>query len=351
MAESISERKQSHLELCATEAVEARAKTTLFEEVDLVHDALPELAVDEIDLSCTLVGKPLRAPLLITGMTGGTAEAEAINQDLAGVAEAAGIAFGLGSQRAMQRQPELTHTFTVRNQAPTTVVFANLGVVQAGVSTTAAVEQLLRAVGADAVCVHLNVGQELIQPSGDRDFRGGLATIQRLVSELPMPVIVKETGCGISRTVADRLRGVGVQTVDVAAAGGTSWVRVEGLRAAGSVRDLAEEFGDWGIPTAAATWALRGSGLDVIASGGVRTGLEVAKAIALGARAAGVALPVFRAYRQGGVDAARGYIDGLIAGLRTAMVLTGSRDLRALRTAPVILGPRLHAWATAGGSA
>ena len=351
MAESISERKRSHLDLCATGAVESDLKTTLFEEIDLLHDALPDLAVDELDLSTTLVGKRLRAPLLITGMTGGTAEAAAINRDLAQVAESAGIAFGLGSQRAMQRQPDLTATFAVRASAPTTLVLANLGVVQAGASTTAEIEGLVRAVGADALCVHLNPGQELIQPGGDRDFRGGLATIARLVRELPVPLIVKETGCGISRAVGERVRQVGVTTVDVSGAGGTSWVKVEGLRADDPGRGLAEEFGNWGIPTAAATLALRDSGLTLIASGGVRTGLEVAKAIAIGATVAGVALPVFRAYREGGVDAARSYIDGLVAGLRTAMLLTGARDLPALRAVPVVVGPRLQAWAVAGGKA
>ena len=348
MTEGISERKQSHLDLCATGAVESDQKTTLFEEIDLLHNALPELAVDELNLSTTLAGKTLRAPLLITGMTGGTAEAEGINRDLASVAEATGIAFGLGSQRAMQRQPELTRTFAVRREAPTTLVLANLGVVQVAASTTADVEHLVRAVGADAVCVHLNPGQELIQPGGDRDFRGGEAAIARLVRELPVPVIVKETGCGISRSVGLRLRQLGVRTVDVSGAGGTSWVKVEGLRADDPARRLADEFGNWGIPTAAATLGLRDSGLELIASGGVRSGLEVAKAIAIGARVAGVALPVFRAYRLGGVDAARAYIDGLIGGLRTAMLLTGCRDLASLPHVPIVVGPRLQAWTTAG---
>lgn len=347
--ESISDRKRSHLDLCETGPVEYGAKTTLLEEVELLHDALPELAVDEVELGTTLVGKRLRAPLLITGMTGGTAEARAINQDLAGVAETAGIAFGLGSQRAMQREPDLSDTFAVRAYAPTTAVLANIGVVQAAAGTTADVERLARAVGADAVCVHLNPGQELIQPGGDRDFRGGLAAIGRLVRELPLPVIVKETGCGISRPVGLRLQQAGVRTVDVSGAGGTSWVRVEGLRAGDAARALAEEFGDWGIPTAAAVLGLRGVGLDLIASGGIRSGLDVARAVALGARVAGVALPVFRAYRQGGVNAASQYIERLIAGLRTAMVLTGSRDLDALRQVPVVLGRRLREWAAAGG--
>lgn len=351
MAEPISERKRAHLDLCEQERVEYAGKTTLFEEVELVHDALPELAVEEIDVGVEFLGKRLRAPLLITGMTGGTAEAAAINKALARVAEEHGIAFGLGSQRAMQRQPDLAYTFAVRRHAPTTLVLANLGLVQAAALGTADVERLARVVGADAVCLHLNPAQELIQPAGDRDFRGGLATIRRLVRELPLPVVVKETGCGVSRGVGERLAAAGVRTVDVAGAGGTSWVRVEGLRAGRAARALADAFADWGIPTAAALLGLRGTGLDLVASGGIRTGLDVAKAIALGARVAGVALPVFRAYRAGGAAAAGRFVEGLVAGLETAMVLTGARDLAALARVPVVLGRRLRDWVIAGGEA
>jgi isopentenyl-diphosphate delta-isomerase len=339
------------LDLCAAEEVEFVGKSTLLEEVDLVHDALPELAVDDVDVGTTLLGKRLRAPLLITGMTGGTEEASAINRDLARVAEEHGIAFGLGSQRAMQRVPALAATFAVRPHAPTTLVLANLGVVQASVLATAEIEALVRAVGADALCVHLNPAQELIQAGGDRDFRGGLGSIARLVRELSVPVVVKETGCGVSRRVGERLVQAGVRTVDVSGAGGTSWIKVEALRADGAGRALGAEFADWGIPTAASLLALRGLGLELVASGGIRTGIDVAKAIALGARAAGVALPVLRAYRDGGRAGAADFIARLIAGLRTAMVLTGSRTLDALGRVPVVLGTRLRAWAVAEGGA
>jgi isopentenyl-diphosphate Delta-isomerase len=351
LPESISDRKRSHLDLCAGEAVEYAGKTTLFEDVDLVHEALPELAVDEVELGVRFLGKRLRSPLLITGMTGGTEEASAVNRDLARVAEEHGVAFGLGSQRAMHRAPALAWTFAVRTEAPTALVLANLGVVQAGALATAEVADLVRTVGADALCVHLNPAQELIQPGGDRDFRGGLETIARLVRELSVPVVVKETGCGISRATAQRLAAAGVRTVDVSGAGGTSWVKVEALRAAAAQRDLGAEFADWGIPTAAALLGVRGLGLDVIASGGIRTGLDVAKAVALGAGVAGVALPVFRAHREGGRAAAGRVLDGLTAGLRTAMVLTGSRDLAALGRVPLVLGGRLRDWAHTGGVA
>ena len=347
MAESISDRKRSHLDVCEQGAVEYAGKTTLLEEVDLVHDALPELAVDEVDVAVELLGKRLRAPLLITGMTGGTAEAAEINRDLALVAEEFGIAFGLGSQRAMQRRPELAYTFQVRAHAPTTLVLANLGIVQATELATDDVGRLVERVGADALCVHLNPAQELIQPGGDRDFRGGLATIERLVRDLGVPVVVKETGCGISRAVAARLRAVGVTLVDVSGAGGTSWVKVETIRADAPGQALGQVFSDWGIPTAAAVVAARSLGLECVASGGIRTGLDVAKVIALGARVAGVALPVFRAYRDGGLAAARRFAERLVTELRTAMVLTGSRNIDALGRVPTVLGPRLRAWVSA----
>jgi isopentenyl-diphosphate delta-isomerase len=347
VAESISDRKRSHLDICEQGAVEYAGKTTLLEEVDLVHDALPELAVDEVDVGVEFLGKRLRAPLLITGMTGGTAEASAINRDLACVAEEDGIAFGLGSQRAMQRRPELAYTFQVRAHAPTALVLANLGVVQAAALPSAEVMRLIEGVGADALCVHLNPAQELIQPGGDRDFRGGLAAIERLVRELTVPVIVKETGCGISHAVAARLRDAGVRLVDVSGAGGTSWVKVEAIRADEPAQALGGVFADWGIPTAAAVIGARDLGLVCIASGGIRTGLDVAKVLALGARLAGVALPVFRAYREGGLAAARRFIARLTTELRTAMVLTGSRNIDALGRVRTVLGPRLRAWVLA----
>lgn len=349
MAETISDRKRSHLDVCGDGAVEYAGKTTLLEEVDLVHDALPELAVDEVDVGTRLLGKRLRAPLLITGMTGGTAEASAINRDLAGVAEEFGIAFGLGSQRAMQRRPDLAYTFEVRSHAPSTLVLANLGLVQAGALSTAEVARLVATVGADALCLHLNPAQELIQPGGDRDFRGGLEAVARLVRELGMPVVVKETGCGISRAVGQRLRDVGVRTLDVSGAGGTSWVKVEAIRAEEPGRELGRVFADWGIPTAAAVLGVRDLGFAVVASGGIRTGLDVAKVIALGARVAGVALPVFRAHREGGLAGARRFIERLTTELRTAMVLTGSRDIDALGRVRTVLGPRLRTWVSVGG--
>lgn len=341
---SVAKRKRAHLDLCANGDVEHAAKTGLFEEVELIHNSLPELDLASVDTSTEFLGKRLRAPFLISGMTGGTPEAGAINRDLAGLAERHGIGFGLGSQRAMLRRPELRATYAVRSCAPTALILANLGLNQAAELSTREITELVNAVDADALCVHLNPAQELVQKEGDRRFVGGLDALRRLTSELPVPVIVKETGCGISAGVGRRLEAAGVRFVDVSGAGGTSWVRVEQLRGDARSRALGDLFHDWGIPTAASLLQLRGSSLVRIASGGIRTALDACKSLALGAELCGFALPVFRAYRSGGVQAAGAFFEQNVEGLRVAMVLTGSPTLAALRRQPVILGPRLARW-------
>jgi isopentenyl-diphosphate delta-isomerase len=346
---TIGQRKADHLALCATDEVAFREKTTLFEQVRLVHDALPDLDANAIDTSTTILGKKLRAPIVIAAMTGGTEEAARVNRELSSIAEERGYGFGLGSQRAMHVRAESGPTYAVRNAAPTTLVLGNIGVVQARSMSTDEVLALARSVGADALCVHLNPAMELVQPDGDRDFRGGLDTIARLVRELPLPVVVKETGCGISSHVGKRLREAGVGHVDVSGAGGTSWVAVETKRAEAArdiaARTLGEALWDWGIPTAACVGVLAPLGFEtLIATGGVATGLDVARAIALGASAAGIARPALKALMAGGRAGAAAFLAGVEAELRAVMLLTGSANLEALRTAPRILGSELRAW-------
>ena len=341
---TLQARKTSHLDLCRTEQVEHDVKTTLFDDVELIHNAIPELSVQDLDTTTVFLGKNLQLPLLITGMTGGTAEAFAVNRDLATIAERLGIAFGLGSQRVMQRDPETTWTFAVREFAPTTVLLANIGLIQARDQSTAEPARLVTAVGADELCVHLNPSQELVQPEGDRDFRGCLETISRLGRELTVPLIVKETGCGISASVGTALHTAGVRYIDVSGAGGTSWVRVEMLRAGTETRRLGETFASWGIPTAACLAMLSSLDTNLIASGGMRNGLDAAKALALGARLCGFALPVYRAYRDGGIPAAVDFIEQMKLEMRAAMLLTGSRTIEQLRRQPVVLGERIRAW-------
>jgi isopentenyl-diphosphate delta-isomerase len=344
----IAARKADHIALCISDDVGFHGKTTLFEDMELVHDALPELALDEIDLSCSFAGKRLRAPLFIAAMTGGTAKAEAINRDLATVAEALGVGLCFGSQRPLLVRG-IRDGYFVRDVAPTAPIFGNIGVVQARETTTKALADMLDTCGADALCVHLNPAMEVVQPEGDQDFRGGLETIRRLVAELRQPVIVKETGCGLSRRVAERLVGVGVRWVDVSGAGGTSWVGVEARRAAAGQRALGERYWDWGIPTAASVAQLAGLGLGIIATGGVSDGLAAAKAIALGATCAGIARPFLQAQARG-LPALHEAVTAVIDELRLAHLLTGSRDGDALRAAPLVVGARLARWVPRGTS-
>jgi len=347
----IGKRKQDHIELCATEDVGFRAKTPLFENVRLVHDACPDMHWDDVDTTLSIFGKTLRAPLFIAAMTGGTEEAGRINRELASLANERGYGFGLGSQRAMMRRPETTSSFAVRDVAKDVLLLGNVGVVQAREAGEDALRALVAAVGADALCVHMNPSMELVQPDGDRDFRGGVATIGALSRALPFPVVAKETGAGISRGLARRLAAAGVKNVDVSGAGGTSWVAVETKRAASAndepSRVLGEALWDWGIPTAASVMEVAPVGFDhVIATGGVKTGTEVAKAIALGASAAGIARPVLVALREGGRAGAIAALDRIERELRAVMLLTGSRSLADLRSARRVVTGELAAWAS-----
>lgn len=362
MGTPIGKRKADHIALAATGDVGFRKATTLLECVRLVHDALPDLDASAIDTTCVLLGKTLKAPIVIASMTGGTDEAARINAELAAFAEARGYGFGLGSQRAMHVRKESAPTYEVRKVAPTALVLGNLGVVQARSMTTGEIDSLVKGVGADALCIHLNPAMELVQPGGDRDFSGGLETIARLVRELAVPVVVKETGCGISKAVAKRVAGVGVRHIDVSGAGGTSWVGVETHRAkeAGDERaaGIGETFWDWGIPTAACVGLLaplrfpplggteegEKQSLEIIATGGVATGLDVARAIALGARAAGLARPALKAVVAGGAEALAALFDRVEAELKTAMLLTGSRTVKDLARADRMIVGELSLW-------
>ena len=341
----ISQRKKDHLALCAGPNVGFREKTTLFEQVELVHAALPEMHADEVDSSVELLGKTLQAPIVIAAMTGGTEQAAKINKELAEVAEELGLGFGLGSQRAMFTRPETAWTFEVRDVAPDVLLLGNLGMVQAREMSTQQVQDLVGRVGADALCVHLNPAMEIVQPGGDRDFRGGVDVLARLVEVLDVPVVAKETGCGLSRAMGEQIRSAGVSCVDTSGAGGTSWVAVEAHRAVDpDEKALADELWDWGIPTAASVLQLRGLGLMVIATGGLRTGSDVARAVALGASAGGLAAAVLKAYKADGQDGARTFLRRVILTVRSIMLLTGCRTVGELQRAPTLLGPDLARW-------
>ena len=344
----IVRRKLSHFELCANHEVEFRTKTTLLEDVELIHQPLTETSLDGIDLSVEVLGKRLRYPLVITGMTGGAEEVGVFNREIARLADRLGIGFGVGSQRVMLRYPEVTETFQVRDVAPNVLLFGNIGIAQAREMTSAEVIRLGEAIGADAMCVHLNTAMEVIQENGDHDFRESLATIKRLVAESPLPIIAKETGCGFARESGLKLAAAGVRWVDISGAGGTSWVGVETIRNR-ALRHLGEAFWDWGVPTAASVCELRGLNLNLIASGGIRTGLQAAKALALGAKVVGVALPVLRAYTSGGIEAVEAFFKSFFDELRVAVMLCGAASVAELTPNHAVIGGKLLDWVSQRG--
>ena len=328
----ISARKTDHIRINLEEDVQS-GLTTGLEGVGFIHRALPEQNLDEIDMQQTLFGKVLQAPLLISSMTGGTQAAKEINLVLAEAAQTSGIAMGLGSQRAAIDHPDLANTFQVRKIAPDILLFANLGAVQLNYGYGS--EHCRRAVDmieADALVLHLNALQEALQPEGETRFAGLLYKIEAVCKALPVPVIVKEVGWGFSEADASRLAETGVAAIDVAGAGGTSWSQVEMYRAKNeSQARIAAAFVDWGVPTSTAIRNVRKAApeLMVIASGGLRNGVDVAKCLALGARLGGMAGPLLKAAAQS-VEATLQVIDDLRREIRVCMFASGAKDLSAL---------------------
>jgi isopentenyl-diphosphate Delta-isomerase len=327
-------RKADHIRINLEERVQFPRLTTGFERYRLQHEALPELDLRTVSMGVELFGKRLRLPLLISSMTGGTAAAAALNRNLAEAAQSRGLAMGLGSQRAGLEQPETAYTFRVRDVAPDILLLANLGAVQ--LNRGYSVEHCRRAVdmiGADALILHVNPLQEALQADGDWDWRGVLGKLAAVCRELGAPVIVKEVGWGINEQLAGRLMEAGVAAIDVAGAGGTSWSAVESYRAQTDARRrLCLAFEDWGIPTAETLqMARRGApGVPLIASGGLRTGIDVAKALALGATAVGIASPFLKAATVS-AEAVVSSVDAFADELRIAMFCSGAGTVAALR--------------------
>ncbi len=332
-------RKAEHLRITLDEDV-ASGLTNGFERYRFVHQALPECDLDTIDTHQTFLGKRLRLPLLVSSMTGGTDEATAINQRLAAAAQAAGIALGVGSQRSAVEQPALAATFHVRDAAPDILLFANIGAVQ--LNRGYGVDHCRRAVemiGADALILHLNALQEALQPEGDHQWHGLLGRIEAVCRSVGAPVVVKEVGWGIAPNIARQLADAGIAAIDVAGAGGTSWSQVEMHRARNPMTArVAAHFADWGIPTAECIAAVSASlpTMPLIASGGLRNGVEVAKAIALGAHLCGLALPFLKAAVIS-TEAVSEAIEELATTLRVAMFATGTTDLAMLHGTPRLI--------------
>ena len=332
----IEQRKRDHIEIVLSGSARHSASAG-FDGIAFEHNALPELSFNEIDLSTRFLGKTLKLPFLASSMTGGPADSDSINLAIAEAAEQCGFAMGVGSQRiALSGGKAHGLDRRLRDHAPTIPIFANLGAVQ--LVNGMGIDQARRAIeeiDADALILHLNPIQEVLQHDGDHDWRGVTKAIAELVSKLSAPVIVKEVGFGISDDVARRLLECGVAAIDVAGAGGTSWAAVEGRRASDqATHDLGELFRDWGIPTVDAVASLRARfpDLPLIASGGVRHGLDAAKAICLGADLVGQAAALLSPAMKG-ADAVVAHVDFFARALRLACFATGSKDLRALRKA------------------
>ena len=339
MSEATERRKDEHLDVCLREEV-GSGRATLLSDYELEYDALPELDLEEVDLSVELLGRRLRAPLLVGAMTGGTPRARSVNRRLARAAARVGVGMALGSQRAMIARPELTDTFAVRDAAPDLpLLLGNVGAVQLGEGVGVDdVERAVRAVDADGLFFHLNPLHEAIQPEGQTRFRGLRDRLADAAKRLPFPVLVKEVGAGISEKTARKLAGLPIAGVEVAGVGGTSWARVESYRAAaGSVSSaVGQRLAGFGVPTARSIVACRElfAGRVVVASGGIRTGHDAAVALALGADAVAFARPLLEAATES-EDAAVHWLETFVHELRVLCFCTGARDVAALRNVRV----------------
>lgn len=324
-------RKLKHVEVCLSQPVEYQTRSTGFERFDLPYRALPETDLASIDTRTSFLGKPLAAPLLIGAMTGGAELSGLINRNLAIAARQLGLGLMLGSQRVMLEHPEATASFAVRAQAPEVLLIGNLGVAQLaqgyGESELA---RAVDAVGADALALHANPLQEAFQAGGDGDFRGLADKLREVVPALPFPVILKEVGHGLGAATASSVCEVGLAALDVAGAGGTCWAKVESLARYGEVRQPA--LAEWGIPTATALQEVRAAlpEMPLIASGGVRSGLDIAKSLVLGAEVAAVALPLLRPATES-PEAVVAVLERLVWELRVAMHGAGAPDLASLK--------------------
>jgi len=343
MAEATGKRKADHIRICIEQKAQAKKATPGFEDIKLVHRALPEVDRQKINLSSSFLDKNFSAPLLIGGMTGGTEEATKINASIAEAVEKLGLGMGVGSQRAAIEDAKLEKTYKIaRKKAPTAFLIANIGGVQLvnGYSLKE-IKKAVEMIDADAVAIHLNALQEVVQPEGQTNFKGVLAKISEIAGDLDKPVIVKETGCGISAEDAKELEAAGVKAIDIGGLGGTSFAAVECYR---SPNNIGEVFWDWGIPTVISLIETAQTvKVPIIASGGVRSGLDIVKSLALNASLASVCQPVLEAAVKGAKETYE-LLSCLIEQLRDVLFLVGAKNLAALPKLPLVIDGKTAEW-------
>ena len=334
--EVIKQRKKEGIVIPLTRNVQAKESSTYLEYVKLIHNALPEIDFDAVETNQKFLSHHFKAPIIIDSMTGGTPEATKINSRLSLAAEKFGLGMGLGSQRAGLLSSELAETYSIaRSNAPNAFLVANIGGAQLSKGLKIKdIKNMIEMIEADALVVHLNPLQELIQPEGEPKYKGVLSKIKEICTNFDIPIIVKEVGAGISMEVAKRLQSAGVSAINVAGSGGTSWAGVEKLRAEtahdSNKINLGELFWDWGIPTAVSLIEVRNSvRIQVIASGGIRNGLEIAKCIALGANMCGMAFPFLR-HASKSLENLYEFTNRTLIELRGAMFLVGSKNINQL---------------------
>ena len=349
MLSAIEKRKQRHIQLSLEENVQADIGTG-FEDIRLIHRALPEIDLEDVSTGVELFGRHLSAPLIISAITGGTEGAKEINATLATAAEELSVGIGVGSQRVALENPSTEHTFSVvRENAPSTLVMGNLGCPQLSLGWgVQEARHCVDMIGADALAIHMNPLQEAIQVEGETRYQGILNKVREVVEGIDVPVVMKETGCGVAFETAVKLEDAGVEGLDVSGVGGTSWAAVE-YHIAREVDERDQEFlgralWNWGIPTAVSVVETsRSTELKIIASGGIRTGVEMAKAIALGADAVGMARPFLEKAVEGS-DALMEHIKRILLEFRTVMFLVGARDIEELKRVRVIILGRTAEW-------
>ena len=336
-------RKSEHIDIVA-KGIGAFKKTSWLEFVELLPYSLPDFSFDDISTTSVFLSRTFSLPIFISGMTGGTERSKDINICLAKVASRFNVPLGIGSQRAMLENNAVTHTYMVKEYEPGVFLAGNIGVTSLIRFGTRKVREALKKIGADCLCIHINPLQEVLQKEGDKDFSGSLDAIKAAVDTFDCPIIVKEVGCGFSRKVLEQLKAVGVTAVDVAGAGGTSFAKIELIRSRLLDRQEFRGIPEFGIPTACALLEAQGLGFELIASGGIRSGLDVVKVLALGARMAGIGAPFLEILEKEGDEGVFLYMENLTHAIKGVMFSLGCKSLESLRNVEKIFLEPLGRW-------